>query len=88
MPRKTVPAKFSFSDSDHAHFKALVERLDARTPQHTRKALIAACPPALIGTAWDPVVADGSPVLSAVKAEHNEAMIKRWQRWSTRASSR
>jgi hypothetical protein len=41
-----------------------VEAVNATTPPRTLKALAAMCPAELIGTAWDPVMADCSPVAS------------------------
>jgi hypothetical protein len=60
---KTLPTRFIIQD--HAHYKSLVEQLGPTTPPRTRKALIAACPPELIGTAHDPVFANGQPVASS-----------------------
>ena len=43
--------------------------MNASSSQHSHKALIAACPPALVGPAWDPIFADGHPVASAMKTK-------------------
>jgi hypothetical protein len=36
------------------------------------------CPPELIGTAWDPFIADGSPVVT--KSAHDPRLEREWKR--------
>jgi hypothetical protein len=70
---KTIPTRFIVSDDKHAKFKTLVENLTPDMPA-TRKALIQACPPELIGTAWDPMMATGEPVAPAMKHKRRKPL--------------